>query len=49
MDRFRKKSWIKIKTNYDNYTGYIKKNKFLKNFKPTKKIYKIKSKIFKNG
>ena len=42
----KKKKWIKIKTNYDNYIGYIKKNKFLKNFKPTYKISKIKSKIF---
>ncbi len=41
------KKWIKIKTTYDNYTGYIKKNKFLNNFKPTNKIYKLKSKIFK--
>ena len=24
----RKKKWIKIKTNYDNYTGYIKKLNF---------------------
>ena len=44
---FRKKSWIKIKTHYDNYTGYIKKNKFFEKFKPNKKIYKLKSRIFK--
>ena len=43
----RKKKWIKIKTAYDNYSGYIKNNKFLKNFEPTNKIYRIKSKIFK--
>ncbi len=43
----RKKNWIKIKTNYDNYTGYIKKNKFFKKFKPKCKIYKLKSKIFR--
>ena len=42
-----KKEWIKIKTNYDNYSGYIKKNKFFKKFKPTNKIYKLKSRIFK--
>jgi len=40
------KKWIKIKTNYDNYIGYIKNDKFLKNFKPSYKISKIKSKIF---
>ena len=43
----KKNNWIKIKTNYDNYIGYIKKNKFNKNFKPTRKIFKLKSKIFK--
>ena len=43
----KKKKWIKIKTNYDNYIGYIKKGKFLKKFKPTEKIYKLKSRIFK--
>ena len=42
----KKKNWVKIKTYYDNYVGYIKKDKFYKNFKPTRKIYKLKSKIF---
>ena len=44
----RNNSWIKIKTDYDNYTGFIKRYKFLKKFKPTNKIYKLKSRIFKN-
>ena len=43
----KKKNWIKIKTNYDNYIGYIKKNNFYKKFIPTKKIFKLKSRIFK--
>ena len=43
----KKKNWVKIKTNFDNYIGYIKKNKFYKNFKPTCKIFKLKSRIFK--
>ena len=43
----KKKSWIKIKTSFDNYVGFIKKNKFNQNFTPTHKIYKLKSKIFK--
>ena len=43
----QKKKWIKIKTYYDNYTGYIKKNKFYKKFEPTDKIFKLKSRIFK--
>ena len=43
----KKENWIKIKTNFDNYVGFIKKNKFNQNFKPTNKIYKLKSRIFK--
>ena len=43
----KKRDWVKIKTNFDNYIGFIKKNKFNLNFRPTKKIYKLKSKIFK--
>ena len=43
----KKKSWIKIKTSFDNYVGFIKKNKFNQNFKPSNKIYKLKSRIFK--
>ena len=42
----KKKEWLKIKTSYDNYTGYIKNNRFLKDFKPTHKISITKSKIF---
>ena len=45
----KKKKWFKIKTNYDGYTGYIKRNNYLKKFKPTYKIYKLKSRIFKMG
>ncbi len=43
----KKKNWLKIKTNFDNYIGYIKESKFNRNFKPTNKICKLKSKIFK--
>ncbi len=42
----KRKNWIKIKINYDNYIGYIKNDTFLKNFKPSYKISKIKSRIF---
>ena len=42
-----KKKWVKIKTYYDNYIGYIKKNKFYKEFKPSNKIYKPRSNIYK--
>jgi len=43
----KKKYWVKIKTSFDNYVGFIKKSKFNKTFKPTNKICKLKSKIFK--
>ncbi len=43
----KKKNWIKIKTSFDNYVGFIKNNKFNQNFKPTNKICKLKSRIFK--
>ena len=43
----KNKNWVKIKTDYDNYIGYIKNDKFNHNFKPTHKIYKLKSEIFK--
>jgi len=49
-DKFKildnKKNWVKIKTNYDNYIGYIKKDRFYNEFIPKLKIFKIKSKIF---
>ena len=38
--------WLKIRTSFDKYIGYIKKDKFNKNFKPTNKICKLRSKIF---
>ena len=43
----KNKGWVKIKTKYDNYTGFIKSHKFLKKFKPTNKIYKLRSRIFR--
>ena len=43
----KKNNWLKIKTDFDNYIGYVRTNKFNQNFKPTNKICKLKSKIFK--
>ena len=42
----RTENWVKIKTNYDNYIGFIKENNFYKKFNPKFKISKLKSKIF---
>ncbi len=44
---YKKKKWVKIKTSFDNYEGFIRKNKFYRNFNPTHKIYKLRSTIFK--
>ena len=38
----KKKNWIKIKTGFDNYVGFIKKDSFKQNFKPSNKICKLK-------
>lgn len=40
------KYFFKIKTNFDNYKGYIKRSKFLKKFKPNYKISSLKSRIY---
>tara|TARA_B100000963_G_scaffold361296_1_gene395981 strand:- start:219 stop:971 length:753 start_codon:yes stop_codon:yes gene_type:complete len=41
-----KKGWLKIKTYFDNYIGYIKKQKYKNQFKPQFKVFKSKSRIF---
>ena len=42
----KNKGWIKIKTSFDNYVGYIKNEKYLKDYKPTHKVYSLKVAIF---
>ena len=42
----KKDKWIKIKTFYDKYIGYIKNKKFIEYFKPSHKIFVLKSTIF---
>lgn len=43
----RKKDWIKIKTKFDNYTGFIKRDRFINKHNPTHKVCLTKSTIFK--
>ena len=43
----KNKNWIKIKTLFDNYIGYIRDSKYLKKFKPSYKVSSLKAKIFK--
>ena len=42
----KKKKFLKIKTDYDNYIGYIKLSKFTKDFKETNKVSTLKSRIY---
>ena len=42
----KNKSWIKIKSSFDNYIGYIKNNKYESKLKLTHKIFKLKANIF---
>ena len=43
------KNFLKIRTSYDRYTGYIKSRKFIKKFKPTHKIKVLKTRIYKSN
>ncbi len=43
----KEKGWFKIKTNFDNYIGYIKQDKYNQILEPQYKVYKLKSRIFK--
>ena len=43
----KKKNWIKIKTLFDNYIGYIINSKYVKKFNPKYKISDLKARIFK--
>ena len=43
----RKNNWLKIKTIYDNYNGFLKNSNLINKFRPTHKVYKLKTNIFK--
>ena len=43
------KNFIKIRTFYDKYSGYIKNKNFIKKFKPTHKVKVLKTKINKSN
>ena len=43
----KNKKWIKIKTSFDNYNGFIKKINYTSNYNPTHKTFKLKTKIYK--
>ena len=43
----KNKNWIKIKTLFDNYEGFIKNSKYVEKFSPNYKVSSLKAKIFK--
>tara|TARA_A100000164_G_C21862777_1_gene750980 strand:+ start:446 stop:1207 length:762 start_codon:yes stop_codon:yes gene_type:complete len=43
----KQKKWIKIKTSFDKYVGYIKNEYYSEYYNPTHKIFKLKTKIYK--
>ncbi len=43
----RKNNWLKIKTIYDNYNGFLENSNLINKFRPTHKVYKLKTNIFK--
>ena len=42
----KNKDWIKIKTLFDNYIGYIKNKNYVKKYKLTHKVYSLKAFIY---
>ena len=42
----KKRGWLKIKTSYDKYTGFIKRRKFIKDIKITHKISSLFARIY---
>ena len=43
----KNRNWIKIKTLFDNYKGFIKNSNYIEKFRPNYKVSTIKSRIFK--
>ncbi len=43
------KNFLKIRTFYDRYNGYIKSKKFVNKFNPTHKVKVLKTKIYKSN
>ena len=41
----KNKNWIKIKTMFDNYIGFIRNKNYTNNFKPTHKIFNLKANV----
>ena len=44
----RSKNWIKIKTSFDDYIGYIENKKYVKKHNATHKVFTLKACIYNN-
>ena len=42
----KNKSWLKIKTSFDNYIGFIRDENYTNYYKPTHKVFNVKANIF---
>ena len=42
----KNKNWIKIKSSFDNYIGFIKNEKYVTKHNPSHKVYSLKAVIF---
>ena len=42
----KNKSWLRIKTSFDNYIGYIRDENYTGDHKPTHKVFSLKVNIF---
>ena len=42
----KNKNWLRIKTSYDNYIGYIKDENYTDHHNPTHKVFSLKANIF---
>ena len=42
----KKNEWLKIRTFYDKYTGFIRNRKFIKNMKVTHKVSSLKANLY---
>ena len=43
----KNKSWIKIRTLFDNYIGFVRNSKYIEKFNPNYKVSSLKARIFK--
>ena len=45
----KNKGWIKIKTSFDNYVGFIENKNYVTNYNPSYKVYVLKASVFRKA